>query len=132
MIKLRHPGSLLWAALWLVALQPLAQEQVINTAMLINEPGSECPTTRVRVESVVPDPNTNRQHLVISIPETLLLNTPNITFHRPDGAALAFTEFRELRNRKGRRQFGTVLAGNDRIEFKIRFSSEIDLHGTVR
>ncbi len=99
---------------------------------LINEPGSECPTTRVRVESVDPDPDANRQQLVISIPDTLLLNTPNITFHRPDGAALAFAEFQELRNRKGRRQFGTVLAGNDRIEFKIRFSSETDLHGTVR
>ncbi len=114
-------------------MQPLAQEQVINTMTLTNEPGSECPTTRVRVESVVPGPNTNRQHLVISIPDTLLLNTPNITFHRPDGAALAFTEFQELRNRKdGRRQFGTVLAGNDRIEFKIRFSSEPDLHRTDR
>ncbi len=132
MIKLRHPSSLLWAALWLVALQSLAQEQVINTMTLINEPGSECPTTRVRVESVVPDPNANRQHLVISIPDTLLLNTPNITFHRPDGAALAFAEFQELRNRKGgRRQFGTVLAGNDRIEFKIRFSSEPDLDRTT-
>ncbi len=127
MIKLRHPRALLWGALWLVALQPLAQEQVINTMTLINEPGSECPSTRVRVESVDPDPDANRQQLVISIPDTLLLNTPNITFHRPDGAALAFTEFRELRNRKdGRRQFGTVLAGNDRIEFKIRFSSEPD------
>ncbi len=93
--------------------------------MLTNEPGSECPTTSVRIESVVPDPNTNRQHLVISIPDTLLLNTPNITFHRPDGVALAFAEFLELRGRKnGRRQFGTVLFGNDRIEFKIRFSSE--------
>ncbi len=73
MIKLRHPNALLWGALWLVAMQPLAQEQVINTMTLINEPGSECPTTNVRVESVVPDTNTNRQHLVISIPETLLL-----------------------------------------------------------
>ena len=87
----------------------------------------------MRVESVVPDPNTNRQHLVISIPETLLLNTPNITFHRPDGAALAFIEFRELQSKKdSRRQFGTVLAGNDRIEFKIRFSSETDLRRTDR
>ncbi len=90
MIKLKHAISLVWAALGLVAMQPLAQEQVINTMMLINEPGSECPTTSVRVESVLPDPNTNRQHLVISIPDTLLLNTPHITFHRPDGAALAF------------------------------------------
>ena len=133
LIKLRHPSSLFLAALWLAAMQPLAQERVINTAMLTNEVGSECPTTNVRVESVVPDPNTNRQHLVISIPETLLLNTPNITFHRPDGAALAFTEFRELQSKKdSRRQFGTVLAGNDRIEFKIRFSSETDLRRTDR
>ncbi len=114
-------------------MQPLAQEQVINTMVLTNDPGSECPTTSVRVESVVPDPNTNRQRLVISIPDTLLLNTPHITFHRPDGAALAFLEFRELHSKKeGRRQFGTVLAGNDRIEFKIRFSSETDLHRTDR
>ncbi len=133
MIKLRHAISLLWAALWLVAMQPLAQEQVINTMMLTNEPGSECPTASVRVESVVPDPNKDRQHLVIRIPDTLLLSTPNITFHRPDGAALAFLEFRELRSRQdGRRQFGTVLTGNDRIEFKIRFSSETDLHRTDR
>jgi len=81
LIKLKHPGSLVWAALWLVTMQSLAQEQVIDTMILTNEPGSECPTTSVRVESVVPDPNTNRQHLVISIPDTLLLNTPNITFH---------------------------------------------------
>ncbi len=114
-------------------MQPLAQEQVINTMMLINEPGSECPTTSVRAESVVPDPNKDRQHLVIRIPDTLLLSTPNITFHRPDRAALAFLEFRELRRRQdGRRQFGTVLAGNDRIEFKFRFSSETDLHRTDR
>ncbi len=114
-------------------MQPLAQEQVINTMTLINEPGSECPATSVRVESVVPDPNTDRQHLVIRIPDTLLLSTPHITFHRPDGAALAFLEFRELRSQKdGRREFGTVLAGNDRIVFKIRFSSEADLHRTDR
>ncbi len=114
-------------------MQPLAQERVINTVTLANEAGSECPTTSVRVVSVVPDPNTDRQHLVISIPDTLLLSTPNITFHRPDGAALAFLEFRELRSQKdGRREFGTVLAGNDRIVFKIRFSSEADLHRTDR
>ncbi len=114
-------------------MQTLAQEQVISTMMLTNEPGSECPTPSVRVDSVVPDRNTDRQHLVISIPDTLLLNTPHITFHRPDGAALAFLEFRELHSRKNsRRQFGIVLAGNDRIEFKIRFSSETDLHRTDR
>ena len=114
-------------------MQPLAQERVINTVTLANEAGSECPTTSVRVESVVPGPNTNRQHLVINIPDTLLLNTPNITYHRPDGDALAFIEFRERRSRKDRhRQFGTVLAGNDRIEFRFRFSSEPDLHRTDR
>ncbi len=131
MIKLKHAISLVWAALWLVAMQPLAQEQVINTMMLTNEPGSEC--TSVRVESVVPDPNTDRQHLVIRIPDTLLLSTPNITFHRPDAVSLAFIEFRERRSRKDRhRQFGRVLAGNDRIEFKIWFSSEPDLYRTDR
>ncbi len=109
-------------------MQPLAQERVINTVTLANEAGSECPTAGVRVAPVVPGPNTNRQHLVINIPDTLVLNTPNVTYHRPDSAALAFAEFQELRSRKdGRRQFGTVLAGNDRIEFKIRFSSEQDL-----
>ncbi len=43
------------------------------------------------------------------------------------------TQTPEVVGRKdGRRQFGAVLAGNDRIEFVIRFSSEIDLHGTDR
>ena len=113
-------------------MQPLAQERVINTVTLANEAGSECPTG-VRVAPVVPGPNTNRQHLVINIPDTLLLNTPNITYHRPDAVALAFIEFRERRSSKDRhRQFGRVLAGNDRIEFRFLFSSETDLHRTDR
>ncbi len=132
MINLRRLSSLLLAALWLVAMQPLAQERVINTITLANEAGSECPAASVRVAPVVPGPNTKSQHLVINIPDTLLLNTPNITYHRPDGFALAFIEFRERRSRNDRhRQFGTVLAGNDRIGFRFRFSSEPDFDRTT-
>lgn len=125
---LRTTRSLFTAVLLIVSFQVLAQTPVVlNTMPLTNVAGSECVSTGVRVESVEQDPQSERQRLVISIPQSLLRNTTNITVHQPDGTALAFSEFRETRSiAEGRNQFGVVLAGNDRIEFKLRFSSEAE------
>jgi len=95
----------------------------VRSMPLTNSPGSECPTTGVRVEQVIPE--ADKEEIVISIPTQAVSETANLRLYKLDNTAFAFEEFKELRDDqyRDRRSFSVVVAKSETLRFKVGFSS---------
>lgn len=102
-----------------------SQNHETQTMPMESVVGSECPSTKVRVEQVQPTKDPALQRVVVSIPRAAVAPRPNLKLYRVDAQAFAFEDYQEVRDLgdSDRRSFSFVVRESEQFQFKIGFDS---------